>query len=89
MTVERVFGLLKVCWWYLYRKLNMANDNILVVFAMCWILYNICDGKGECFIQAWTAEAQCLEAEFEQREIRAIGSMVRGLKNQGCLEAAI
>ncbi|CAM4612617.1 unnamed protein product [Lepidochelys olivacea] len=78
MTVECAFGYLKARWCCLYGKLDLANDNIPVLIAACCTRHNICEGKGESFTQGRTAEAQCLEAEFEQPEIRAIRGAQHG-----------
>ncbi|CAM5164998.1 unnamed protein product [Natator depressus] len=65
MTVECAFGHLKGHWRSLYGKLDLADDSIPAVISTCCTLHNICEGKGEKFIQAWNSEVQHLEAEFE------------------------
>ncbi|CAM5160712.1 unnamed protein product [Eretmochelys imbricata] len=86
MTVECAFDHLKACWRCLYGKMDLANDNIPMLIAACCTLHNICERNGESFTQGWTAEAQRLEAEFEQPETRAIrGAQCRAIRIRGPL----
>ncbi|CAM5165581.1 unnamed protein product [Natator depressus] len=78
MTAKSAFGHLKACWCCLNGKLDLADDNIPMLVAVCCTLHNICEGKGESFTQGWTAETQLLEAEFEQPETRAIRGTQHG-----------
>ncbi|CAM5106179.1 unnamed protein product [Eretmochelys imbricata] len=85
MTVDCAFGHLKASWCSLYGKLDLADDSIPTVIAVCCTLHNICEGKGEQFAQAWNSEVQHLEAEFEQPESRAIRGLSVGLQGLGML----
>ncbi|CAM5119320.1 unnamed protein product [Eretmochelys imbricata] len=78
-SIDCAFGHLKGRWCCLYGKLDLADDSIPTVISVCCTLHNICEGKDESFIQAWTLEFQHLETEFEQPETRAIRGAQRGL----------
>ncbi|CAM4423824.1 unnamed protein product [Lepidochelys kempii] len=72
MVVEYAFGCLKACWCCLLTRLGHSATNIPIVIPACCVLHNICESKGEMFMAGWEAEANHLEADFEQPDTREI-----------------
>uniref|UniRef100_A0A8C3H4R0 DDE Tnp4 domain-containing protein n=1 Tax=Chrysemys picta bellii TaxID=8478 RepID=A0A8C3H4R0_CHRPI len=72
MTVECTFGRLKARWQCFYGRLDLTENNIPMVIAVCYPLHNPCDAKSERFAQGWSAEADCLATDFEQPDTRAV-----------------
>ncbi|CAM5073974.1 unnamed protein product [Natator depressus] len=72
MVVECAFGFLKARWRCLLTRLDLSATNFPIVIAACFILHNICESKGEMFMAGWEVEANCLAADFELPDTRAI-----------------
>lgn len=72
MTVECVFGSLKVHWWCLLPRLDLSEKNITMATGACCVLHNIWEVKEEKLLQAWRAELEHLSAAFEWPDTRGI-----------------
>ncbi|CAM4403783.1 unnamed protein product [Caretta caretta] len=72
MVVECAFGRLKARWRCLLTRLDRSATNIPIVIAACYVLHNICESRGKTFMAGWEVEANCLAADFEQPDTRAI-----------------
>ncbi|CAM5126002.1 unnamed protein product [Eretmochelys imbricata] len=72
MVVKYAFGRLKACWRCLLTRLDLSATNIPIVISACCVLHNICESKGEMFMAGWEIDANCLVANFEQPDTRAI-----------------
>ena len=58
IVVENAFGRLKARWRRLMKQNDMNICNVPNVVATCCILHNICESRGETFIEGWSEEAR-------------------------------
>ncbi|EMP31434.1 hypothetical protein UY3_11460 [Chelonia mydas] len=72
MVIECAFGHLKAHWCCLLTRLDLSATNISIVIAVCCLLHNICESKGETFMAGWDVEANCPASSFEQPDTRVI-----------------
>ncbi|CAM5075807.1 unnamed protein product [Natator depressus] len=72
MVVECAFGCLKGRWRSLLTRSDLSKTNIPIVIAVCCMLHNLCESKGETFMVGWEVEANCLAAEYTQPDTRAV-----------------
>uniref|UniRef100_A0A8C8SK72 DDE Tnp4 domain-containing protein n=1 Tax=Pelusios castaneus TaxID=367368 RepID=A0A8C8SK72_9SAUR len=87
MVVECAFGRLKARWRSLYGRLDLHEDNIPVVISACCVLHNICENRGERFMNSWTREAERLEHAFQQPDTRGIrGAQLRAVRIREALK---
>ncbi|XP_050824312.1 uncharacterized protein LOC127058370 [Gopherus flavomarginatus] len=72
MVVECAFGRLKGSWCTLLTRSDLSQTNIPIVIAVCCVLHNLCESKGETFMVRWEAEANHLATDYVQPDIRAV-----------------
>uniref|UniRef100_A0A8C3XL67 DDE Tnp4 domain-containing protein n=1 Tax=Chelydra serpentina TaxID=8475 RepID=A0A8C3XL67_CHESE len=72
MVVECAFGRLKARWRSLLTRCDLSPKNIPIVIAAFCVLHNLCEIKGETFMQGWEVEANRLAADYAQPDTRAI-----------------
>ncbi|CAM4684816.1 unnamed protein product [Lepidochelys kempii] len=79
MVVECAFGRLKARWHCLLTRSDRSATSFPIVIAACCVLHNICESKGKTFMAGWEVEANCLAADFEQPDTRAIRRAQQGV----------
>ncbi|XP_065430477.1 uncharacterized protein LOC101941125 [Chrysemys picta bellii] len=78
MVVECAFGCLKARWRSLLTRSDLSEKNIPIVIAACCALHNICESKGETFMEGWEFEAHRLAADYAQPDTRVVRRAQQG-----------
>ena len=70
VAVERAFGILKARWRFLLNCLDHNIENLLDVIISCCVLHNICQMKGDSYIDNDDVLEHTLQRERERRTQR-------------------
>ena len=70
VAVERAFGFLKASWRSLLNCLNHNMENLSDVIISCCVLHNICQKKGDSYIDNDDVLEHTLQREWERRTQR-------------------
>ena len=68
VTVERGFGILKVRWRYLLKRLDNRMENVSAVIITCCVLRNICQMSKDDYIEQDRMLEETLAHGMERRD---------------------